>query len=139
MLAGCQHETPAFHFQIVDAQTRQGLENAKVEVILTGGQMGGALPVDEDDLDSSMIARTDSGGFVTLTLQAEKGLHYFLFLTKPGYGVVSGKLYPLQGIRDLKTYPVAALPAVVMSHPLPDIEIALGKTTVIPMRRLPFK
>jgi hypothetical protein len=140
LLAGCQHETPTFKFQIVDAQTRQGLANVKVETILTGSQMGiGALPVDEDDFDSSMIARTDHNGLVTLNLKAERGLYYFLFLTKPGYGVVSGKLHPLQGISDLKTYPVDALPAVVMSQRLPDIEIKPKTTTVIPMQRLPGK
>ena len=70
LLTGCQHETPTFKFQIVDAQTRQGLANVKVETILTGSQMGiGALPVDEDDFDSSIIARTDASGLATLTLK----------------------------------------------------------------------
>jgi hypothetical protein len=137
LLAGCQHETPASQFQIVDAQTRKGLENVRVEAILTGSQMGiGALPVDEDDFDSSTIARTNRSGLVTLPLKAAKGLHYFLFLTKSGYGVVTGKLYPLQRISDLKTYPVDALPAVVMSRRLPDIEISPNTTTVIPMQWL---
>jgi hypothetical protein len=134
-MAGCEHSA-VFEFQIVDAQTGKGLDTVKVEAMLSGHHYSmHALPA-EDDVDAMVTARTDAQGRMSLNLKTEVDLRYYVFLTRRGYQALTGEIFPFTGRCDLTRRPGDTLPAMGAPHDLPEIHMASGKVTVIPMERL---
>jgi len=132
---GCEH-TAIFNFQIIDAQTHQGLETVKMEAQLVGNHYGfKSFPAD-DDPDANLQTRTNTQGQTTLTLKFEKDLHYYIRLIKPGYQAITGEIYPFTGHSSLTRRPSDALPAIGPAHEMPDIPLGPMQTMIIPMHPL---
>lgn len=124
-----------FRFQIVDAETGRALEGVHFRVPATGNYMDmRAFPADDD---SELEANTDAQGYATFPLMVEKGLGYYLFITKPAYEAMTGPVNPVTGRCKLVRYPADKLPALGTPHEIPEIHVTPQSTTIIPMHRLP--
>jgi len=132
-LAGCQHPPP-FTFHVVDAESGQPLEGVHFRIPATGNYMDmHAFPADDTEFEGA----TDAQGYATFPLMIEKGLGYYLFITKPHYEAMTGPLDPVTARCKLVRYPADKLPAFGTPLELPEIHVTPQTPTLIPMHRLP--
>jgi hypothetical protein len=133
LLVGCQRPAP-FTFQIIDAQSGKGLAGVGFRVPVTGNHLG--MRAFSADDDPEIEAKTDGNGYATLELIVDKGISYYLFITKSGYEAMTGPLDPMTGRCKLVRYPSDRLPAFASPREMPEIHVVPKSTTVISMHRL---